>query len=245
MKQLTNKKLLEMTPLQFADLIKRAAERREFRILFDSLHVVCKEEIDALLDNLFLPSPKKYVLDIVNPSSYLVAVASIYPTIAPTIRQAHDNRIIESSLNENTMLDVISLVYVSSIFPECATYTATPPKLFVIRNQKSLAFWQHYRSHLPYDVRFESFFEDFGFPLDFILPSIVISSPSDLHFYKVFCRELKAKDTKLYEHYKIESHVCKEMIKRLKQKESGITPEPQAVAAESVKNNILILDILR
>ena len=244
MRQLTDKKLLAMTPSELADLLNRAVRLRQFKIFFESLNIVCEKEIASVLVNLHLLKPKRYVTEAIEPDSYLAAIAQFYPTIAPIIRQAYDNGILTTNAQQNTMLDVISLIYVASIFPKCAFYTNNPQKLFVIRNQKSLEFWQWYRAHLPHDIKFASF-EGFGFPLEFILPSIVISSPNDLQFYKVFCRELKAKNAEAYEYYKIESKICKKMIERLKQKEAGITPEPQEVSAESVKNNILILDILR
>jgi hypothetical protein len=106
-------------------------------------------------------------------------------------------------------------------------------------------FWQWFRAHLPHHLKLVLFREDFNYPIEFVLPSILASNPYDLQFYKVFCREIKKQVPELYNIISIESDICKQLISRLKMQAEGKEPPRQAFPAEKAKNNLLVLDILR
>jgi hypothetical protein len=237
MKLPTNKALSSMSPQQFATWVKQGVNRREFKILIEGITKVCSQEFSELVALGEQPLP---VLTIQN--TYLYALGQIYPDIAPLMRQAIDNNI----LNENHQAyDVISLVYVASVSDmPCTTMFCTKPRDFVMKNQKNPKFWQWFRAHLPHHIKLAAF-TDYGYPIEFVLPSMIISSPHDLQFYKVFCREVKDRAPDMYEALKIDSQICQRMLERLKLKESGITPPPQAVTLQEVNNNFLVLDLLR
>ena len=219
--------------------VKRAVARRKFDDLFKVIQSECRTEIEAINN-----TPNRFVGGLIQPDSPISIVASLYQDIATVVRQAIDNKRLTLTYDQSVILDTISLVYVSSLANRCAVPNWTKPMDFVIKNSRQLAFWQWFRAHLPHHIKFLSF-ANYSYPLDFVLPSIIRSNPNDLHYYKVFCRELKKRIPETYEHYKIESPICKAMIRRLKQIEKGQEPPRQAFPAHLAKNNLLILDILR
>lgn len=241
MKLPNNNQLLAMTHEDFASWIRQAVNRREFRIMFEALQVVCAQEVQAF------DVPTYDIKDIVSEDSYLYALSQIYQDIAPLIRQAINNKILMLASAHNQILDTISIVYIAYATDDpCPNFNCAPdPRIFIFRNGKKALFWQWFRAHLPYHYRLALFRHDFNYPMEFVLPSILISNPYDLQFYKVFCREIKAQMPELYRAIKISSQNCKKMIERLKIKAEGGTPPPQAVTLEEADGNFLVLDILR
>lgn len=237
-----NKKLLAMTTNEFATWVKQAVNRREFKILFQGIQIVCKKEIQS-----FLAIQNKFLQNFVNKNSHLYALAQIYPNIAPLIRQSIDNNTlsIQNLSMYNSTLDIISLIYVSSISDSpCLTFNCSNPRSFITKNKNNHTFWQWFRAHLPHNMKLTSY-SHYNYPIEFVLPSIIISNPHDLQFYKVFCREIKRQAPDIYKRVKISSNICKKMIEHLKQKEAGIKPKPQAISMAEANNNILIADLLR
>lgn len=224
----------------FAGWIKQAVDRREFAMAFEGIELVCKEEIED-----FEQAFEQPIQDFVTQDSFLHALSQIYPAVTPIIRQAIENKIFTPTQEQLGVLDIISITYVAFASNKpCTTMNCDDPRLFIIRNKTNHTFWQWFRAHLPYNIKLARFTE-FNYPLEFVLPSIIISNPHDLQFYKVFCREIKARMPEVYRHLQIESKICKQMIARLKLREKGIVPPPRSVPAAEAKNNLLVLDVLR
>jgi hypothetical protein len=219
--------------------VKRAVARRKFDDLFKVIQSECRTEIE-LINN----TQNRFIESLIQPNAPITIVASLYKDIATVVRQAIDSKMLSLSYDQGVILDTVSLVYISSLTNKCAVPNWTRSIDFVIKNGKHLAFWQWFRAHLPHHMKFLGF-ATYSYPLDFVLPSIIRSNPNDLHYYKVLCRELKKRMPETYEHYKIESPVCKALVQRLKQIELGQEPPRQAFPAHLAKNNLLILDILR
>ena len=211
MKLPSNKKLLAMNPEQFATWVKQGVNRREFNILFEGVQFVCQKEIES-----FQAAEEQPLQEFVDEGSYLYAIAQIYPDIAPLIRQAFDNKILETE-EYNGILDIISLIYVSSISDKpCMTFNCLYPRTFIVSNSKNHAFWQWFRAHLPHDIKLTSLAQH-DCPVECFLPFIIASNPHDLQFYKVFCREIKTRTPDIYEKIKIDSNTCKAIIKKQKE----------------------------
>lgn len=176
----------------------------------------------------------------------LQAVSGIYEEMAPFVKQAIEGGVLKRYENHDKsrliiVLDAVSLVRVAWYEPDCIGYAYSN---FVSRNSKVFAFWRWFRAYLPADGRILSV-ESFKYHPAFVLPSILISNPHDLRFYKEFCLELEALSPELYADLSIEPEIVDAIVAKAIALEAGEDVPRRAVPMNMVKNNFFVADFLR
>ncbi|MEW6710604.1 MAG: hypothetical protein AB1403_12335 [Candidatus Riflebacteria bacterium] len=176
----------------------------------------------------------------------LKAVSAIFNKIAPCVKQAISKGVLKKYKDGEKsqlifLLDIISLHYAASFEPDCVGYGYSR---FVARNGEKFSFWRWFRAYLPADCRILGI-QSFRFHPAFVLPSILISNPHDLRFYKELCLELAAINPEYYAEISIEPEIVEAIVAKAIALKAGQDVPRRAVPMSSVKNNFFIADFLR
>lgn len=222
------------------DSIRGSMENADPASLLDTLLKIDAEEIDIFCDH---SGPMHEILEKL---PTLQAVSGIYEEMAPFVKQAIEGGVLKRYENHDKsrliiVLDAVSLMRVALYEPDCIGYAYSN---FVSRNSRVFAFWRWFRAYLPADGRILGV-QSFNFHPAFVLPSILISNPHDLMFYKEFCLELEALSPELYADLSIEPEIVEAIVAKAIALEAGQDVPRRAVPMSSVKNNFFIADFLR
>ena len=171
----------------------------------------------------------------------LKALAGIYPEIARFVRKAFDNGEITQESLFHLALEAISIIHADSYSSGCV---GTDDPYFVGHNRKFFEFWRWFLAHLPADLKAPAFGR-YEWHEVFVLPSIVISNPYDLSFYKEFCLDFEKRSPAWYAEISIEPEILEAIVSKAIALDKGEKVPPRAVPINMVKNNFFIADFLR